>query len=419
MDRRTLLKTGGLAALGFGVSGCAARTGQLAQVTPGLQLAPIRASWDRVIRTTVGLRPHRRSGFVLKAEKLDDKLIVHNYGHGGAGLSLSWGTGAMAAEFALEQSARRVAVIGSGAVGLAAARQLQRRGFDVTIYAKSVPPDTTSNMAWGGFTPTSGLVVGRRSPEWEAQFRRAVEIAYKEYQLLVGRGMGVSWIDSYSTLRRLPAAEGSAEAEQEREEEERRRAQDRAAADRPERPEGLMPRHLRTGREILMPGEHPFPTPYATRRSTLRMQPPIYLDAMVRDVHAFGGRIVIRTFDTPADLMSLGEAVIVNCTGLGSRELFGDDELMPIKGQLTFLVPQPEVDYNYGCMSRADGIALGSTHQRGVWTMEPDVEARQRIVDRAITQFADMQAPSAGAQLAQSRKPSRPPTVGSFYGLGS
>ena len=60
-------------------------------------------------------------------------------------MSLSWGTGAMAANMALAHGERRAAVLGCGAVGLTAARQLQRRGFDVTIYAAYVPPDTTSN----------------------------------------------------------------------------------------------------------------------------------------------------------------------------------------------------------------------------------------------------------------------------------
>ncbi len=99
-----------------------------------------------------------RRGFVLRAEKLDAKTLIHNYGHGGAGMSLSWGTGQMAAELALEQADRRAAVLGCGVVGLTTARQLQRRGFDVTIYAAAVPPDTTSNMSLAGFTPTSGLV---------------------------------------------------------------------------------------------------------------------------------------------------------------------------------------------------------------------------------------------------------------------
>ena len=141
MDRRTLLKTGSMAALGLGLSGCAARTSQPASLTRSpIVLAPIRASWDRVIRTTVGLRPHRPSGFLLKAEKFDAKTVVHNYGYGGAGISLSWGTGALAADLALEQGDRRAAVLGCGAVGLAAARQLQRRGFDVTIYAIGLDP---------------------------------------------------------------------------------------------------------------------------------------------------------------------------------------------------------------------------------------------------------------------------------------
>ena len=66
---------------------------------------------------------------------------------------------------------------------------------------------------------------------------------------------------------------------------------------------------------------------------------------LVRDVVLFGGKIVIRKFDTPRDLMSLPESIIINCTGQGSKTLFGDDELVPVKGQLTVCVPQPEVNY--------------------------------------------------------------------------
>src|SRR6266508_4158048 len=148
MHRRAFLTTGGMAALGFGLSGCATTTKpNVPARRPAVNLPPVRASWDRVIRTTVGLRPHRDAGFVLKADKLNDKLLVHNYGHGGAGMSLAWGTGLIAAEFATEHQARQAAVIGCGSVGLTCGRQLQRRGFDVTIYAAAVPPNVTSNMS--------------------------------------------------------------------------------------------------------------------------------------------------------------------------------------------------------------------------------------------------------------------------------
>ena len=145
----------------------------------------------------------------------------------------------------------------------------------------------------------------------------------------------------------------------------------------------------------------------------MRLEPSIYLDAMVREFRLLGGHVVIRKFDTPRDLMSVNESIIVNCTGLGSRDLFSDEELIPVKGQLTFLVPQPEVDYQFNCMPRSDGIALGSTGEWGVWTLEPNEEARQRIVERAIERFSGMRPPNPGMRLTKSRIPPARPTAGS------
>ena len=388
MNRRSFLTTGGMAALGVGFGACASNPKPgLAPSRPRVTLTPVDASWDRIIRTTVGLRPHRDAGFVLKADTLDDKLLVHNYGHGGAGMSISWGTGLMAAEFASQQPGRRAAVIGCGAVGLTTARQLQRRGFDVTIYALAVPPNVTSNMSLAGFTPYSGLVMeDRRTPEWDAQFTRAAGIAYRQLQLLTGEApYGVSWVDSYQPTDELPRPPQTPPA-------------------RPNLQNGLI-----IGSEILQPGEHPFPTKYAIRRAGIRSEPSIYLDALVRDVLMFGGRIVMRKFDTPRDLATLGEPVVINCTGLGARELFGDQELVPLKGQLTVMVPQPEVNYqtNGGVrneplppgalglhmMPRRDGIILGGTSERGVTSMEPNEAERKRVVDGHIELFSAMRSP--------------------------
>ena len=408
MNRRTAIKLGGLAALGFGAGGCAARTRvQTRPARPAISLAPVDVSWDRVIRTTVGLRPHRPSGFMLRADKVDAKTIIHNYGHGGAGMSLSWGTGFLAADLAMAHDDRRAAVIGCGAVGLTAARQLQRRGFDVTIYAMAVPPDTTSNMSLAGFTPTSGLVdTERRTPEWDDQFRRAAEVAYRQLQLLVGPHYGISWIDNYSPMDELRGDDA-----------------------RPNLQTGLQP-----GALTLQPAEHPFPTKYAVRRPSIRIEPSIYLDAVLRDFLLFGGRVVIRKFDTPRDLASLGESVIVNCTGLGSRALFGDDELVPLKGQLVVLVPQAEVNYatNGGrrnlpatpgigihMMPRTDGIVLGGTSERGVWTMEPNEEERKRVVEGHMQLFAGMHAPAPGARAAVIDAPMAIPPLESYFDLQS
>ena len=39
----------------------------------------------------VGLRPLREKGVRLEREMIDGRTVIHNYGHGGAGLTLSWG----------------------------------------------------------------------------------------------------------------------------------------------------------------------------------------------------------------------------------------------------------------------------------------------------------------------------------------
>jgi len=315
---------------------------------------------------------------MLRAEPLDAKTLIHNYGHGGAGMSLSWGTGQMAADLALSHSGRRAAVLGCGVVGLTSARQLQRRGFDVTIYAAAVPPDTTSNMSVAAFTPVSGLVqFDERTAAWDSQFGQAVRIAYRQLQLLVGPKYGVRWIDNYS-----PTDED---------------------ADGVTNP--LLPDEVRTGSVRLQPGEHPFPTRYAIHQRQLRIEPSIYLEALMQDVVAFGGRIRIRRFDTLADVMSLDEPVIVNCTGLGARALVGDERLLPLKGQLVVLVPQDEVTYSTNggwqvpaaeagsflhTMPRQDGIVLGGTSEPDVWTLDVNEEERRRVVNAHMRLFAGL-----------------------------
>ena len=375
MDRRDFLRTTGLATASVAVSGCAPLFGRT-NPSPSrrVRLVPVNVSRDRIIRTTVGLRPHRDSGFVVRADKLDDKLLIHNYGHGGAGYSLSWGTAFLATECALAATERRAAVIGCGIVGLTTARQLQRHGFDVTIYAMSLPPDTTSNMAWAAFTPVSGLIANdRRTPQWDDQFRRAAVIAYREHQLLIGTNRGVSWIDEYSPMTTNAGGGGRV-----------------IGAGEVSGPP-LIPDSIGMGRTTLGPGEHPFATPYASVLPVLRFEPSIYLDALMREVIAFGGRIVVRKFDTPRDLAALAEPVLVNCTGLGSATLFDDRELVPIKGQLVVLVPQAEVTYTAaGMMPRADGIVLGHVSQRGNASLEVDEAARDRVLTNAIAFFSAM-----------------------------
>src|SRR4051794_37047845 len=125
MDRRSFLRrSGAFAGLGLaGLAGC----GKGGSVPAGEQalpfydavgpIAPIRAHVDRIFRTTVCLRPFRAAGPRTDVEHVGNKVVVHNFGHGGSGWSLSWGAADVAVKKAREAAAgsRDVAGVGWGA----------------------------------------------------------------------------------------------------------------------------------------------------------------------------------------------------------------------------------------------------------------------------------------------------------------
>jgi len=358
MDRRHFLSALAL------TTGCSTRRTNIqppAAPYAGRRLARVIVSKERIIRTVTGLRPFRPSGFVVRTESLEGKTIVHNYGHGGGGITLSWGTAHLAVEQALPTNARRMAVLGAGAVGLATARLLQEHGVEVTIYAKDLPPATTSNIAGGQWFPFGVFTQASATPTFLAQFLEAARFAYRRYQLMVGDYYGIRWMPNYS-MDNQPPSEGGLASKQS------------PIAD-------LLPEL-----HDLAKDEHPFPFPYVRQFDTMFIQPSIYLEAMLREFRIAGGTVLVREMHDMREILDLPQPVIVNCTGLGAKALFNDSELTPVKGQLTILLPQPEVEYatlplgDLYMFPRRDGILLGGTHERGNWDLEPNREAEARIV---------------------------------------
>src|SRR5438477_8777205 len=131
IHRRQVLRGAGALLLLGAADGCSltppARAPARVPAT-ALELKPLRAAADRITRITVCTRPFRAQGPRLELEKIGAKTVVHNYGHGGSGWSLSWGSGGLATEMAMATGERDVAVIGCGAIGLTNALLLQRAG---------------------------------------------------------------------------------------------------------------------------------------------------------------------------------------------------------------------------------------------------------------------------------------------------
>ena len=343
------------------------------------RFAPVKVSRDRVIREVVGLRPYRASGFVVDAERFGNKLLVHNYGHGGGGVTLSWGTASLAVDLArdfITHHARpqHFAVLGCGVSGLSTARLLQRRYQNgpgtVTIYAKALPPDTTSNIAGASWSPTTVFEPDHVDAKWNEQFRRACQISNRAFQLLVGPEYGVRWIETFELMRNEISLQR-------------------------ELPGGDA---LYPDRQIHRDPAHYFGFPFVRQYSTMLIEPSIYLSALLRDFYIAGGRVVVKEFRNRREIARLREQVVFNCTGLGSRELFDDQELEPVRGQLEVLLPQPEIDYCYlssGYMfPRRDGIILGGTWDHGNWSLEPDAEQANGILETHTEIMKGLVAPA-------------------------
>lgn len=374
-SRRTVLKW---LAVGIGAhpifTACSRlRTSGDSTLGPGArQLAKVLVSPERVIRHVAGLRPFRRNGFNVSMELLGDKPVIHNYGHGGGGVSLSWGTAHLALQHALTTTYRDAAVVGCGAVGLATARLLQDHGFTVTIYARDLPPNTTSNIAGASWAPVTVFDPERRTPAFDDQFVRASRFAFRYFQTLVSARYGVSWRETYF----LSDGQGSGFGAPP--------------------PEMALIEDLRPTRISLARGTHPFGGLQVSRVISMHIEPSIYLPAVLADYRIAGGRVVVREFANPQGLRELPHPLVVNCTGMGAAALFNDTEMLPIKGQLTVLVPQREVDYitvgpgDLYMMPRQDGIILGGTHERGEWSLEPNPTEIDRIMKGHENLFARM-----------------------------
>ena len=340
------------------------------------RLAPVKVARNRIIRSVVGLRPFRPEGCVVAAEPLGRKLLVHNYGHGGAGVTLSWGTATLAIDLARAfvqtatvpsrrrrtQASINFAVLGCGVSGLTTALLLQRQfrgpANTFTIYAKELPPNTVSNVAGAWWSPTTVYDAGTITSQFAEQFRVACRISNRAFQELVGPEYGVRWIETLELYRN----------------------------------EASLQRELTGGNDLYAQIEidrdpaNRFGFPFARRFYSMLIEPHTYLRALMRDFLTSGGRIIVREFRSRDEIARLQEQVVFNCTGLGARTLMNDETLVPVRGQLEFLLPQPEIDYCYLAggaymFPRRDGILLGGTCDRNDWSTQPNPEHTSSIIE--------------------------------------
>lgn len=340
IERRGFLAGGALATL----AACARLPGPVLAPAPP-RLVPLRFDPARLMKTTVCLRPFRAAGPRLEAERFASKTVVHNYGHGGSGWSLSWGCAQEAADLARSGGANRFAVIGAGVIGMTTALKLLETGAQVTVYAEAFTPETRSARATGVWSPSSRIgLADAVDAGFTARWQRWAAASYAIHLEHVGlAGDPVEFIPQYNV------ASGRARG-----------------GDPPAR------RWLHLGRtlDVAMPGwdfvegaANPFPGRTVRSGPTMVFNISEYAERLAQGVLLRGGRMVRRAFPDRAAVLALDEAVIVNCMGYGARTIWGDAALVPVRGQIGWLLPQPEARYavwhdGIHAVSRRDGVVV-------------------------------------------------------------
>jgi glycine/D-amino acid oxidase-like deaminating enzyme len=377
LDRRRLL-FGSASLAVLGLAGCAATSAPVAK--PKLALAPIRADISRLFDITVCLRPFRAQGPRLDVEQVGSKTVVHNYGHGGSGWSLSWGSAHVVVGKAMQASPKQIAVIGCGALGLTAAITAQQAGAQVTIYARDLLPDTRSARATGSWTPDSRIALAdKMAPDFPALWEQMARTSFHTYRRYLGLpGTPVEWSDRYY----LSGGEHVGHHP----------PSPLEFAGFGERILDITPKA-----EELPDGATPFPGP-VRRTSLMQFNIADLGHTLMSDFFAAGGKFVPMEFHSLADVAHLKEKVVINCTGYGARDLCKDESIVPVRGQIGWLVPQPEVNYGLyydgvSVLSRRDGIVvqmLEGGDMRGF--NDPNETVDRAESEDAVTRIAGLYA---------------------------
>lgn len=317
----------------------------------------------------VGMRPHRTGGVRLERDTAPDatgKILIHNYGHGGAGITLGWGCadrvteiafGALKAELRSDVHKARFAVVGAGVAGLTTAAEIKRQlpQATVSIYAKSIAngkpqlSQTTSWIAGGQFEP-SGIwrqykqtgILPDRLPELHDLLRRShrriVELKRKGLQ----RQYGI--VDRKNYVLEWEDAQGFELGT----------------------PRDVIP----TARVGTLPFK-PLSTVVGKEFQSWIINPTILLPRLVADLAAVQARFEQADVRSRSDLLNLDADVVINCTGLGAREILKVDDLSARRGQLVILRNPDQLKYMFsgGCgqeaaymFARQDDIVVGGTY---------------------------------------------------------
>jgi D-amino-acid oxidase len=246
-----------------------------------------------------------------------------------------------------------ILVLGCGVSGLSTGIILLRAGHQVTIWARDLPPNTTSNQAAAIWFPY--LAKPREKVDPWAKY----SLAFFREHLVPDTSSGCAPTlvhDLYDKPVETPWWADAVDAYQRLE-------------------PGQLPSSYVDGFEI----------------ESVVIDTSIFMDYLLAWFRKLGGEIFQREIKDISEAME-NNSVIINCTGLGSRTLFGDESVYPVRGQTVKVRPNGSkvaILDDEGpnglayIIPRSKDIVLGGTAQENDWELAPRAADRDEILRKA------------------------------------
>lgn len=269
------------------------------------------------------MRPMRHGAPNMGVEEKEGKVLAHNYGHGGSGWTLAPGSAHYVNQLLLDSPLSDelkdkntpITIVGAGALGLFTAYDLEQRGFkNITIIADRFDA-LTSHNAGGLLAPVSM----DNAPEMQALIDRIGVEAYKFYAAIARKEhphfkAGAVIVPTYFENRT---------------------------------DSGLEPyvgKVMQPAKDVILDFGN------GTTREMVAYDDGIFIDTatMMTELTAYlkskGVRFVRKKIVSFSEIEG---NFIINCTGLGSRSLNNDSELVPVQGHLIMLKEQKPEELQY------------------------------------------------------------------------
>lgn len=267
-------------------------------------------------------------------------------------------------------------VLGAGVSGLSTGITLLRAGHEVTIWAKDLPPNTTSNQAAAIWWPYLCYPREKAIPwaNYSLHF-------FKEH-LVPDAASGCKLIavrDLYEWPVSDPWWAGAVDKF--------------SKLDKAKLPAGYV-----DGYEV----------------ETIVIDTSVYMDYLVNWLKRLGGKLIQKDIKGIAEAFEFSD-LVVNCTGLGSRDLVDDKSLYPVRGQVVRVKPTGFTDAVFDdegrnklayIVPRTNDVVLGGTAQENDWELAPRPADRAEILRKAPNLnpgFAQVEILSEGVGLRPAR----------------